>query len=445
MAAVDQEDSPCLVVVGVFEGRNFPRRPQHRLVVEAQFHGERLSSEGVWHEPKPQFYTELAWEMTRRSLHQHKLKRTPVKLACFAVDTLSNRREAIGYFMLDLRTVQTSVSTEARWHTLQSCKYAQSKAQLRVVMDLEVDGQRAHHATVHEHAAAAHNRPGAAGAGKKTRGSGQQRSATAAGVAGKKTNRRLLGGETSTAAGHSRHAADGATTAAFDPSAGLPLARSPATLTSVLDEEEGCFVIPPLFEHETVELFLLSLTITSGSNLAQLVPHAPSGVPSYHFYFSLLGNDITMETFSSLVRFDFKAEKATVRLKSSFETLAVYLSAQKPVMIHLCCGKQSLGCAVIELAPLLNYDSAALNARGMALNQSCILHSLDQTVTSLTDEEKPAIDVTLSLSPENDPLPSAQQAITRPRLSSDSYTPGSTASLIASASAPAAPAAAATQ
>ena len=77
----------CSYGILLFAGRDFPRRPQHRLVVEAQFHGERLASEGVWHEPSPQFFTELAWEMTQHSLHQHKLKRTPVKISvCFVLD-----------------------------------------------------------------------------------------------------------------------------------------------------------------------------------------------------------------------------------------------------------------------------------------------------------------------------------------------------------------------
>ena len=81
--------------------------------------------------------TELAWEMTRKALQQHKLNRTPIKLQvgtlnrahfrrikeggggreggmvidvyvlhvqCYAVDSATKNRQNVGYVMLDLRT-----------------------------------------------------------------------------------------------------------------------------------------------------------------------------------------------------------------------------------------------------------------------------------------------------------------------------------------------------
>ena len=62
-------------------GRNFPQRADCSLVVEAQFNKEILATDPVPHEGSNLPITmELAWELTRKALQQHKLNRTPIKL-----------------------------------------------------------------------------------------------------------------------------------------------------------------------------------------------------------------------------------------------------------------------------------------------------------------------------------------------------------------------------
>ena len=63
-------------------GKFFPPRPGYRLVVEARFSGESLISDPVDHGAggRVELSTELAWEMTRKALQEHKLQRTPIKL-----------------------------------------------------------------------------------------------------------------------------------------------------------------------------------------------------------------------------------------------------------------------------------------------------------------------------------------------------------------------------
>ncbi|NXF37865.1 CE120 protein, partial [Nyctibius bracteatus] len=95
-----------LIVVSVLEGRCFPKRPKHVLIVEAKFDGEQLATDPVDHTDQPEFATELAWELDRKALHQHRLQRTPIKLQCFALDPISSAKENIGYIVLDLRAVQ---------------------------------------------------------------------------------------------------------------------------------------------------------------------------------------------------------------------------------------------------------------------------------------------------------------------------------------------------
>ena len=64
----------------LFAGRRFPRRPKHQIIVEAKFDGETLCTDPIDHKESPNFTTELAWELDKKALHQHKLQRTPIKL-----------------------------------------------------------------------------------------------------------------------------------------------------------------------------------------------------------------------------------------------------------------------------------------------------------------------------------------------------------------------------
>lgn len=62
-------------------GRDFPRRTDCSLVVEAQFNKEVLTTDPVPHVGGTlPISTELAWELSRKALQQHKLNRTPIKL-----------------------------------------------------------------------------------------------------------------------------------------------------------------------------------------------------------------------------------------------------------------------------------------------------------------------------------------------------------------------------
>lgn len=54
------------------QGRNFPKSQRLSLVVQASFDGEHLATDPVEHGDRPQFNTELAWELDRKTLHQHR-------------------------------------------------------------------------------------------------------------------------------------------------------------------------------------------------------------------------------------------------------------------------------------------------------------------------------------------------------------------------------------
>ncbi|XP_068165776.1 centrosomal protein of 120 kDa isoform X2 [Antennarius striatus] len=125
-----------VIVVSIVEGRHFPKTTRLSLVVQASFDGEQLATDPVEHRDQPQFNTELAWELNRRTLHQHRLQRTPIKLQCFTLDPVSKRKESVGYIILDLRSVQ-EVRQEPRWYPLLSSKYTKQKPSLLVSIVLE--------------------------------------------------------------------------------------------------------------------------------------------------------------------------------------------------------------------------------------------------------------------------------------------------------------------
>uniref|UniRef100_A0A671KE96 Centrosomal protein 120 n=1 Tax=Sinocyclocheilus anshuiensis TaxID=1608454 RepID=A0A671KE96_9TELE len=115
-----------LIVVCVLEG-----------VRGTRFDGETLATDPVEHK-EPQFYTELAWELDRKTLHQHRLQRTPIKLQCYAVDSGTSARECVEYIVLDLRSVQ-EIKQAPKWHSLLSSKYTKLKPALLISVILEND------------------------------------------------------------------------------------------------------------------------------------------------------------------------------------------------------------------------------------------------------------------------------------------------------------------
>uniref|UniRef100_A0A8C9U6P1 Centrosomal protein 120 n=1 Tax=Scleropages formosus TaxID=113540 RepID=A0A8C9U6P1_SCLFO len=131
-----------LVVLSVVEGRQFPRRPRHELVVQAKFDGEQLATDPVEHIEQPQFCTELAWELDRKTLQQHRLQRTPIKVQCFAVNSATSARELVGYIILDLRSVQ-EVKKAPKWHPLLNSKYTKLKPAILLSLVLENDSKEA--------------------------------------------------------------------------------------------------------------------------------------------------------------------------------------------------------------------------------------------------------------------------------------------------------------
>ncbi|KAI6058107.1 centrosomal protein of 120 kDa [Aix galericulata] len=334
-----------LIVVSILEGRYFPKRPKYMLIVEAKFDGEQLATDPVEHTDQPEFATELAWELDRKALHQHRLQRTPIKLQCFALDPVSSAKENIGYIVLDLRAVQEKKQTP-KWYPLLSNKYTKFKSEIQVGVVLEtdtkalVDGFKAKEAPPREGRVSA-----------------------------------FLSG--------------------LDPKSIIP----------VLIEEEGYHQIGPA--ECCRDYFVLSVTIAFATQLEQLVPSTmklPERQPEFFFYYSLLGNDVTNETFTDLINPNFEPERASVRIRSTADVLQVYLCAQSKLQIHLCCGDQSLGSTEIPLSGLLKKGSVEIDQHPVAIEGAFVLvppNRAKQKMPQLPLDMAPTVGVSVVLQKES--------------------------------------------
>lgn len=333
-----------LIVVSILEGRCFPKRPKYMLIVEAKFDGEQLATDPVEHTDQPEFATELAWELDRKALHQHRLQRTPIKLQCFALDPLSSVKENVGYVVLDLRAVQEKKQTP-KWYSLLSNKYAKFKSEIKVGIVLETDSK----APVDDlKAKEAPPREGRASA--------------------------------------------------------LLSRLDPKSIVPVLNEEEGYHQIGPA--EYCRDYFVLSVTIAFATQLEQLVPSTtklPEHQPEFFFYYSLLGNDVTNEPFTDLINPNFEPERASVRIRSSADILQIYLCAQSKLQIHLCCGDQSLGSTAIPLSGLLKKGSVEIDQRPVAIEGAFVLvppNRAKQNLPQLPLDMAPTVGVSVILQKE---------------------------------------------
>ncbi|NWR74253.1 CE120 protein, partial [Centropus unirufus] len=324
-------------------GRYFPKRTKHFLIVEAKFDGEQLATDPVEHTDQPEFATELAWELDRKALHQHRLQRTPIKLQCFALDPVSSAKENIGYIVLDLRAVQEKRQAP-KWYPLLSNKYSKFKSEIQVGVVLEtdskplVDGFKAREAPPREGKASV-----------------------------------LLPG------------------------------LDPESIVPVLNEEEGYHQIGPA--EYCRDYFVLSVTIVFATQLEQLVPSTmklPEPQPEFFFYYSLLGNDVTNEPFSDLINPNFEPERASVRIRSATNVLQAYLSVQSKLQIHLCCGDQSLGSTEILLSGLLK-KNVEIDQRPVAIEGAFVLippNRAKQKLPQLPLDMAPTVGVSVTLQRE---------------------------------------------
>ncbi|XP_062237259.1 centrosomal protein of 120 kDa isoform X2 [Platichthys flesus] len=330
-----------LIVVSILEGRHFPKSPRLSLVVQASFDGEQLSTDPVEHRERPQFSSELAWELDRRTLHQHRLQKTPIKLHCFTLDSVSKTRVGVGYIVLDLRSVQ-EVKQEPRWFPLLSSKYSKQRPALLLATLLENDAKASEPSPDRFKARKAPPRQGSPAVAE------------------------LL----------------------------------PDKLEAELISDQGFHQVGPA--GHCTDMFVLSVTVAFATKLEQLIPSTmklSEGGSEFFFYYSLLGHDITSEPFHNLLNPDFEPERASVHIRSSKQVLQTFLSQQPSLQIHLCCGNHSLGSTDVSLSALAA-GSVDLENKGATMEGAFDLKPpkhTKETLPALPADLQPTVGVAVTL------------------------------------------------
>ncbi|XP_076337105.1 centrosomal protein of 120 kDa-like isoform X2 [Tachypleus tridentatus] len=345
-----------LIVVNVTQGRNFQARQSHSLVIEAKFDGEVMSTDPIPHTADPDFSTELAWEVDKRSLHLHRLQRTPIKLHCFAINNSTEAKEPVGYVVLDIRPAQEN-KADFKWHTLLNSKHARHKPELLLCVYLE-----------------------------------------------RETPNKLIK-ETENQLPDSRISCSDEKVAAHVISLKNNKEKFPLMglqsnqLKPVLNSDEGFYQIGPV--EKCQESFIFSVTVAFAANLSQIKPTSKKVLATseqYHFYYSLLGNDVRTESFTNLDNPDFPAERASVRMRSNFETLSEFFKIHPPLMIFLCCGDTLAGSAEVNLQKLLEGTSSNLTKSPATLGGTFLVKPSSISVSDMNNAEaKPVVGVSVML------------------------------------------------
>ena len=139
-----QSKDKYLLVVSFLEGRQFPRRPKTKFLIEAKFDGEQLATDPVDHTDSLEVNQELAWELDKKALQMHKLQRSCIKAICYAITTSSGDsdavigKESIGYIVLDVRSAPEGMG-KPKWYPLLQPKYPKSKPTLQINIYVESD------------------------------------------------------------------------------------------------------------------------------------------------------------------------------------------------------------------------------------------------------------------------------------------------------------------
>ncbi|XP_060082767.1 centrosomal protein of 120 kDa-like [Ylistrum balloti] len=336
------EKGRFLVVISVLEGRRFPKRPRHQIIAEARFDGELLSTDPVNHVENPDFTQELAWELDKKGLQQHRLQRTSIKIQCYAYDNSSTMKEAIGYVVLDLRSV--TAKQTVKWYPLLHSKYSKNKPEIKLSIYLDEDK------------------------------SGEQPSFRA-----KEAPARII-----------------------EDGAGSDEARF---LRPILNEEEGYYQIGPASKCKDQFVLSVTIAYAANlPQLIPSTQPLPPDASGYFFYFSLLGNDVTNEVFHDLINPNFPAERASVRIRTSIEALRQFFTHQPGIQVHLCCGEQSLGSCEVPLNSLLQKNSTEIYMKPVAVEGSFQLippNKTKQQIPTVPNDMSPAVGVSVILRKED--------------------------------------------
>jgi len=150
------DSQKCLIIVTLLDGQNFtvpdgaPEKIEASVYAEARFGNESiLKSDPIkLTNSNPEFVTELAWQLDKKSLHQLRVERRAIKLQVFlqtqerkrasqcpsiasktngfSSNELTHKVELVGYTVIDIRSAQECEKPKFRWLPLLNPKFRKS-------------------------------------------------------------------------------------------------------------------------------------------------------------------------------------------------------------------------------------------------------------------------------------------------------------------------------
>lgn len=119
------------------------------LIFETRFHDETLTLDPLEvplsTDDAIDVSSELAWILSKRSLHEAKIKRLPVKLQVYRFDSQSHEKKLIGYHIFDIRSVQELPAPKFDWKPLLNPKYkgsSSSRPEILCALQVTIDDTR---------------------------------------------------------------------------------------------------------------------------------------------------------------------------------------------------------------------------------------------------------------------------------------------------------------
>ncbi|TPX38146.1 hypothetical protein SmJEL517_g00147 [Synchytrium microbalum] len=299
------------LLVTVYEGRNFTRKPNAKCYIQCRFNNEILTTDPTDHGPSPIWDTELEWDMDMRTLSHHRSQRNSLKLICYSIDTSGNR-DNLGFVMLELRAAHQGFPAPEQWHLLINTKTPSGAFKPEIKVSFGVGPK----AVIVQPSRII------------------QQSAT---VADTSTN----------VENNSKHKKPPVTKSTD----GTAVDGHVGSLSFHL-MEGGYYQIG-----EGTTRWTLSLTIAFVEHLNVLLDHAAPAESKFYFYYSVMGNDIATEPFSDLSAPSFPYERVTMHLSCTLPDLVKLLEEMGVIVVNLCGDNQILGFADVPLTGLLDDDT----------------------------------------------------------------------------------------
>ncbi|KAI9204348.1 Cep120 protein-domain-containing protein [Polychytrium aggregatum] len=302
------------VLVTLLEGRYFPRNPNAKLYIQCRFNTEILTTDPVDHVASPTFDTELAWDLDTKVLSFLRSQRATLKLMCYSVD-VHNRRDAVGYIVLDLRAAAEAAKAIEKFYPLINPKQSGAfRPEIKLSFSISA----------------------------KDEGLPLYEEAPPAWASGSAISKELAAKD---------HISSPKLRAAgrempFNAGSSLPI-----------DLQDGFYRIG-----SGQQPWVLSVSIAFAENLAVLLDGSHRSTiftPGLYFYYTFLGNQIVTEKFRDISSPNFPAEKVSIRIRALLPDLKTFLYESGKIAIYLCHERDFLGFADVQLSSLWSDESAS--------------------------------------------------------------------------------------